>query len=311
MTKKRKDKNRHSIWKRMHFKYRLSILNENTLEEVWKLRVSMFNGIMLYATSLFLLMVVSSVIIISTPLRNYLPGYLDSEIREQAIKTAMRADSLEQQQLYQNAYLQNIKDIFEGKVQPESQSKVDTVMIAEDDKSLQSTSRERKYRQEYEEAEKYNLSSISTNDMTPTEGVTFFRPIRGVITSRFNPSLRQYGLQIAAAGENIVATLEGSVVFAGYDPDAGYMLQIQHKNGFVSVYKGASMLLKKTGDKARTGEAIAIISSSDKEKADDKTDKNKEKDKNKKEKESATKRILQFELWYKGSPVNPELYISF
>ncbi len=307
---KRKDKNRHSFWKRMHFKYRLSILNENTLEEVWKLRVSMFNGIMLYLTSLFILMVVSSVIIISTPLRNYLPGYLDSEIREQAIKTAMQVDSLEQQQHYQEAYLQNIKDIFAGKVQPESKNKVDTVRIAEDDKSLKSTSREKKYRQDYEETEKYNLSSISTSDQAPTEGVTFFRPVRGVVTSHFNASLRRYGLQIAAASDNIVATLEGVVVFAGYDPDAGYILQLQHKNGFISVYKGVSMLLKKTGDKVRTGEAIAIVS---RESGDVESNKNK-KDKGNKENITAAtdrKHILQFELWYKGSPVNPELYISF
>lgn len=292
----------------MHFKYRLSILNENTLEEVWKLRVSMFNGIMLYLTSLFILMVISSVVIISTPLRNYLPGYLDSEIREQAIKTAMQVDSLEQQQHYQDAYLQNIKDIFAGKVQPDSNSKVDTVRIAEDDKSLKSTGKEKKYREEYEETEKYNLSSISTSDQAPTEGVTFFRPVRGVVTSHFNASMRQYGLQIAAASDNIVATLEGIVVFAGYDPDTGYILQLQHKNGFISVYKGVSMLLKKSGDKVRTGEAIAIVSKD----ADNKdSSKSKDKNNNKDKITTSNKHVLQFELWYKGSPVNPELYISF
>lgn len=291
---RRKDKNRHSFWKRLHFKYRLSILNENTLEEIWKLRVSMFNGLALYLSSLFVLMVISSVIIISTPLRNYLPGYLDSEIREQAIKVAIQVDSLETAQSHQDAYYQNIKDIFAGKVQPESASKVDTVTISEDDKSLKSTDRERKFREEYEDSERYNLSSLSSSDQTPTEGVTFFRPVKGVVTTHFNALLRNYGVTITTAGETVVATSEGTVMFSGYDADAGYVLQIQHKNGFVSVYKGVSMLLKKTGDKVRTGEAIAIVSS----------------DKEKGQKE-ATKRTLQFELWYKGSPVNPELYISF
>ena len=134
--------------------------------------------------------------------------------------------------------------------------------------------------------------------------------MRGVVTSHFNASLRRYGLQIAAASDNIVATLEGVVVFAGYDPDAGYILQLQHKNGFISVYKGVSMLLKKTGDKVRTGEAIAIVS---RESGDVESNKNK-KDKGNKENITAAtdrKHVLQFELWYKGSPVNPELYISF
>lgn len=286
---KRKDKNRHSFWKRLHFKYRLSILNENTLEEVWKLRVSMFHGIMLYLTSFFILMVIASVIIITTPIRNYLPGYLDSEIREQAIRAAIQVDSLERQQNYQLAYLDNIKDIFAGKVQPDSESKVDTVTISETDKSLQSSDKEKKYREEYEEAEKYNLSTISTSDATPTEGVTFFRPIKGIITGKFNLPSRNYGVQIVTAGESVVATLEGSVVFAGYVDD-GYILQLQHKNGFISVYKGVSMLLKKTGDKVRTGEAIAMVGVG---------------------KDNSEKKTLQFELWYKGNPINPELYISF
>ena len=70
------------------------------------------------------------------------------------------------------------------------------------------------------------------------------------------------------------------------------------------------MLLKKTGDKVRTGEAIAIVS---RESGDVESNKNK-KDKGNKENITAAtdrKHVLQIELWYKGSPVNPELYISF
>jgi Membrane-bound metallopeptidase len=287
---KRKDKNRHTFWKRLHFKYRLSILNENTLEEIWKLRVSMFNGIMLYLASFFLLLVIASIVIITTPIRNYLPGYLDSEIREQAIKASIKIDSLDMQQRYQEAYLQNIKDIFEGKVQPISESKVDTVTIAADDKSLQSSDSEKKFRTQYEEEEKYNLSTISTSDITPTEGITFFRPVKGVVSSKFNITSRHYGIEITTAGESVVATLQGTIVYAGYDAEAGYIIQIQHKNGYISIYKNVSALLKKTGDRVRTGEAIALMGSG---------------------KDNSQKRTLSFELWYKGNPVNPELYISF
>lgn len=286
----KKDRNRYNFWKRLHFKYRLTILNENTLEEIWKLRVSMFNGVMLYLASFIVLMIISSVIIISTPLRNYLPGYLDSEIREQAISVAIQADSLEQKQKYQEAYIQNIKDIFDGKIESVAESTVDTVMISTNDKSLQRSDKEKKFRSEYEESEKYNLSTISTNEAAVSEGVTFFRPVKGVVSSKFNLPARYYGVQIVPAGESVLATLEGSVMYAGYDPETNkYMIQLQHKNGFTSIYKGVSMLLKKTGDKVRTGEAIGLMSTDD----------------------SKDKKNLQFELWYKGNPVNPELYISF
>lgn len=287
---KKKDKNRHSFWKRLNFKYRLSILNENTLDEVWKLRVSMFNGLVMFSAFFLLLMVVTSIIIITTPIRNYLPGYLDSEIREQAISAAIKVDSLEMQQKYQEVYIENILDIFEGKVDSISASGVDTIRISAGDKSLQSTEREIRFRERFEEEEKYNLAA-SPSDISMTEGITFFRPVKGVVSDKFNIPMRQYGVAIVVAGETVVATLEGSVVYTGYDAENGYVIQIQHKNGFVSLYKGVTMIMKKTGDKVRTGEAIALMG----------MEKNKDKEKT----------SLHFELWYRGTPVNPELYISF
>lgn len=287
----KKDRNRHNIWKKLHFKYRLAVLNENTLEEVWKLRVSMFNGVMLYFASFVVLMIISSTIIISTPLRNYLPGYLDSEIREQAIRTAIQIDSLAQKQKNQETYIQNIKDIFEGKVELTAEGTIDTVMISTEDKSLQSTDRENKFRAEYEESEKYNLSTFSSTDASIGESVTFFRPIKGLVSDKFNLPARFYGVQIVPASESVVATLEGSIMYTGYDAETNkYVIQLQHKNGFTSIYRGVSMLLKKTGDKVRTGEAIGLMS----------LDENK-----------IDRKKLQFELWHKGDPVNPELYISF
>jgi septal ring factor EnvC (AmiA/AmiB activator) len=163
-------------------------------------------------------------------------------------------------------------------------------MIAADDKALQSTAKEKKFRDQFEEDEKYNLSTISTSDATPSEGVTFFRPVKGVISKKFNPAIKDYGIQIVTAGESVVATLEGAIVLAGYDLEMGHILQVQHKNGFISTYKGVSMLLKKTGDKVRTGEAIGLMGSGE---------------------GNTKKKALQFELWYKGNAVNPELYIAF
>ena len=92
-----KKKNKHNLWKRLNFKYRLSVMNENTLEELWKINASMFSGVVLLVVFAAFLITVTSVIIVATPIRYYLPGYLDSEIREQAIRMAFRADSLQEQ----------------------------------------------------------------------------------------------------------------------------------------------------------------------------------------------------------------------
>lgn len=290
---KKKDKARHNFWKHLHFKYKVSIINESTLEEVWKIKTSRFWGGVLVLTFAFLLIVFTSVIIILTPIRNYLPGYLDSEIRASATKAAIRGDSLEQAIHYQGKYIDNLTGIFEGRIDPDSvrTMAVDTVRISADDISLKSTDREKKFTAKFEEEEKYNLSVVSNAEVEVSEGLAFFRPVKGIVSDKYNPAIRHYGIDIVAAPkESVVATLEGTVVFAGFDPEVGYVIQLQHKNGFISVYKHNAMLLKKMGDKVRTGEAIAIVGNTGK---------------------LSTGAHLHFELWNKGMPINPETYISF
>lgn len=287
----KKKKNKHDLWKRLHFNYRLSATNENTLEEIWKIRISIFSGILLFLLFAFMLIFITSTIIISTPIRYYLPGYLDSEIREKAVKSAIRIDSLEQQINYQEAYLNNLKSVFEGTRQIDSVKTIDTISISENDPLLKKSESEKEFTQRYQEEEKYNLSVLTPSTTMPTEGIVFFRPVRGVIKQKFDPKANIYGISIKTADkETVSATLEGSVIFTGYDIGTKYTIQIQHKNGFVSIYRNNTILLKKVGDKVKTGEAIAVIESGN---------------------EIRNPSLLSFELWYRGVPVNPEDYMSF
>lgn len=288
----KKKKNKHNLWKRLHFKYRLSVINENTLEEIWKIKASIFSGAVLLLLFAFFLVSVTAAIIIATPIRYYLPGYLDVEVRERALRSAIKADSLEQQLKYQEVYINNIRDIFSGVRQIDSVKIIDTVSVSENDPLLQKTETEKEYVKRFEDEEKYNLSVLSQSTATPLEGVVFFRPVNGVIIDKFNPVKEHFGVTISTISkETVQATLDGVVIFSGYDIKTGYTMQIQHRNGFISVYKNITLSLKKTGDKVQTGEAIAVIEN----------DKNNEKSTSK----------LEFELWYKGNAVNPENYISF
>lgn len=292
----KKKKNKHNLWKRLHFKYRLSVMNENTLEELWKIKASIFSGAVLVLVFAFFLIAITSAIIIATPIRYYLPGYLDAEVREKAIRSAIKTDSLEQQLKYQEAYINNLRSIFDGTRQIDSVKILDTISVSENDPLLKKTDLEKEYAKRYEDEERYNLSVLSPNTTNPMEGVVFFRPIRGIITSKFDPSGGHFGVTIKTSPrETVLATLEGVVIFAGYDLKTGHTIQIQHKNGFISVYRYNTLLLKETGDKVRTGEAIAVIETKKEEKKG----------------EAAISSTLEFELWYRGNAVNPENYISF
>lgn len=93
MPKKKRSK---AFWNNIKFKYKLTIINENTLEEVVGLHVSKLNGLSVLLSVLTVLFLFAAAIITFTPLRNYLPGYMNSDIRAQVVENALRVDSLQQ-----------------------------------------------------------------------------------------------------------------------------------------------------------------------------------------------------------------------
>ena len=291
----KREKQKHGFWRKIRFKYKLSAINENTLEEVWGIRTSIFSGAIIFMGIAFLLIALTSIIIITTPIRYYLPGYLDAEIREQAIKTAIKIDSLEQAVRYQERYINNIKLVVSGEIPVNLMTEVDSVFVAEDDPKLGKSEVEKDFVKNYEEEEKYTLGVFS-NKMRP-DYVLFYKPVEGVVVEHYSNQEKKYWIKIQTAKtENVLSTLEGTVIAHGYDMINKYFVHIQHKNGYVSIYKGLTSLVKKTGDMVKTNEAIGIIAT-EKKVSGDKTE----------EKAGA----LTFELWNRGIPVNPETHITF
>lgn len=286
MPKKKRSK---AFWNNIKFKYKLTIINENTLEEVVGLRVSKLNGLSVLLSVLTFLFVIAAVIITFTPLRNYLPGYMNSEVRAQVVENALRVDSLQQLVDRQNLYIMNIQDIFSGKVRIDSVQSMDTLTAMRKDTLMERTKREEEFRRKYEETEKYNLTSITSQP--DVNGLIFYRPTRGMISGHFDAEKRHYGTDIAAnPNESVLATLDGTVILSTYTAETGYLIEVQHNQDFVSVYKHCGSLLKREGDKVQAGEAIALVGNSG---------------------TLTTGPHLHFELWHKGRAVNPEKYIVF
>ena len=286
MVKKKRHK---AFWSNIKFKYKLTIINENTLEEVVGLRVSKLNGISVLLSVLTVLFLVASVIIAFTPLRNYLPGYMNSEIRAQVVENALRVDSLQQLVDRQNLYIMNIQDIFSGTIRVDTVHNMDSLTTVREDSLMERTQREAEFRKQYEETEKYNLTSITARP--DIEGLIFYRPTRGMITEKFDADRKHYGTDIAAnPGESVLATLDGTVILSTYTTETGDVIEVQHNQDFISVYKHCSSLLKREGDTVQAGEAIALVGNSG---------------------QLTTGPHLHFELWHKGRAVNPEQYIVF
>ncbi|MDR0742792.1 MAG: M23 family metallopeptidase [Tannerella sp.] len=285
---KRKHANK-SFWKRIRFKYKLMFFNESTLEEVWSFRLSRLSVFIYICIFAFILITLTSVIIILTPIRNYLPGYLDIEVRKEILENALRTDSLEERLSIQSNYIRNIADILSGNIPADSIRFNDTTSYITSNYDIPRSNRESAFINKFEEDEKYNLTALNPNPVQ-TE-VFFYRPLNGIISSAFNEEKQHFGIDLTAAPkDNVIATLDGTVIYAGFDPKYGNVISLQHKNDFISIYKHNDILLKEVGDRVVAGEAIAVVGNTG---------------------ELSTGPHLHFELWHKGDPVNPEEYIAF
>ncbi|HJV77354.1 MAG TPA: M23 family metallopeptidase [Paludibacter sp.] len=275
---------------KIRFKYRVSILNENTLEESWHVRLSRFSVFMLGSTFVVLTFIILTILIFTTPISRYLPGYGESGNRSNIIQESMRADSLVQQVDLQGGYLDIVKGIIAGKMKPDSIASLDSIALKQRAKILMDKSkREKEFVENFEKEEKYNLASIDTK---PTENsYVFFRPTRGVISSSFNLSEQQFGIYlITSPNESVVSVLGGTVVYAAFTFDFGWVIQVQHENNYLSIYKNNTKLMKKVGDEVKAGQCIAITGDAAGKK---------------------TGAQFYFELWKQGKPVDPEEVIIF
>lgn len=284
MQKKKK-----TFWKNFKFKYKISIINENTLEEVAKLRLSKLNGLWVIFFASVIIFTISSLIIVFTPLHYYLPGYVNSELRSQIVNNSIRTDSVINAVRVQTQYIDNMKNIMSGNLDIDSIYATDTIQPAFIDSIIPISERELDFRKKYEEEEKYNLTNITTSQSELT-GLNFFTPMQGVVVNKFSPESKHFGIDVTAMpNSNIISILDGTVIMTNHTAEFGYTIAIQHMNNIISVYRHCGYLLKETGDKVNGGEAIGLTLNN----------------KNNKIKH------LHFELWHKGKAIDPDKYIVF
>lgn len=279
-----------SFLQKLRFQYRVSVLNENTLEESWHIRLSRLS-VLIYGSSLVLLtFIILTILIFTTPIRYYLPGYGGSGNRSEIITESMHADSLLRDVELQSGYLSILKNIIKGDIKPDSVASLDSVQLKKTAAEyLEKTRTEKEYVEKFENEEKYNLTTIKNE---PNENIyVFFRPTKGVISSSFNLTDRQYGINIITSpNEAVVSVLAGTVIYAAFTFDFGWVIQVQHENNYLSIYKNNTRLLKKVGDNVKAGEVIAMTGETS---------------------ENKTGTQFYFELWKQGKPVNPEDVIRF
>lgn len=121
---------------------------------------------------------------------------------------------------------------------------------------------------------------------------SFITPSRGRISSPFGPRWGSFhgGIDIAARiGEPIKASDGGIVIHSSYNNGGyGYMVDIDHGNGYVTRYAHCSKIYVENGEKVNKGDVVAAVGNTGR----------------------STGPHLHFEVRKNGKPQNPQDYLN-
>lgn len=276
------NKEKDSFWKRIRYKYRLSVMNEDTLTESWHVRLSKL-GVFMVLTLMFVLTIaLFGVLIIYTPIRNVLPGYSES-LRQQIIQQTNAVDSLSTTVELHRQYIDIVKQVVMGEVSTDTVQSLDSMQLVMREQLLEAKNEvTAEFIAQYEANQKDNLQLFDIRQTAPT--TTFFRPVKGVVVEKYNPERGRLGVDIRCLkDEPVSAVLAGTLVYVNYEIDNTYTMMVQHTQ-YISIYSHVERTAKHVGDVVQAGDCIAVADES---------------------------KMMHFELWQNGKSVNPEEVIAF
>lgn len=280
------------LLKRLRSKYRLVLIDDRTFEERFSVRLNRLSVLVFTVMAFLLYGAVVVALIVFTPLKRYIPGYSDQETKLNAYRSTLQADSLEQVALAQEAYIANLRGILTGQLPADSIARLTPTDLKPTAEDLKPGKPDSLLRARLAQEERYSLTEDrGTTERRELASILFVPPVQGVVTTPFDRGKGHFGIDVVTQPDAAVkACLAGTVVMNSWTTDAGHVLQVQHANGLTSSYKHNSVLLKKTGDRVKAGEAIAIVGNTG---------------------ETSTGPHLHFELWHNGEAVDPNAYMVF
>ena len=280
---------RKRISRKLLHKYRLVVLNDETFEERFSFKLNRLNVFVFSGLFTVTLICATILLIAFTPLREYIPGYSSTALKQEATNLTFKTDSLQQIVALNEQYLSSIRRVLSGDVKTVQFNRDSVIEAAKLDitqVNLGASRADSLLRQEVAQEDKYNIFEDDNQ-----KNIVLFTPVNGTVTEPYNPKLKHYAVDVVAAKDSPVkAVADGTVIFAEWTTETGHVIIIEHPNDLISVYKHNASLNKEQGDLVKSGEVIAITGSTG---------------------ELSTGPHLHFELWSDGYPIDPAQFIDF
>ncbi|MBE50524.1 MAG: hypothetical protein CMP51_02410 [Flavobacteriales bacterium] len=266
--------------------YRFVVLNNKSFEEKASFKASILKVASIFLFGFFSIVVLTFLVIsFIDPIKNLVPGKTSSYTEKNLIQLSLQVDSLINTATKQKKYINSIRIILldsVNNVDLEESSSAASV----NDKDLEINEAERLFRNKIagQDKDSYDLELSASS-------LLFVPPIVGEITQKYSINESHFGIDIVSKkGSLINAIQNGRVVFSDWTKNGGLTVCVLHEEGYFSVYKHNSKLLKETGDFVKSGEPISVIGNTG---------------------SLSSGAHLHFELWKNGESVNPKNYISF
>ena len=222
--------------RRMQARWRVEVINENTLGRIWGIRIA---GVWVILAPIVALAAVVSLIVVIlafTPVGRILPGRLSPRERNLYADIAVRADSMEQVVGLMERYTTNLRDILSDS--PNSDVHTDSLTVATTDSLAGASEAELQFVQQFEQAERFKLSVLSP---LAADGMVFSNP--------FSPQ---------PGGSAVSSIYRGTVVSAQWMPQGFWSVTVQHPNDFLSVYAPLSDVYVAKGVRVSGGQRIGM-----------------------------------------------------
>ena len=284
-----------TLSQRLTNRYLLTIRNEENFAH--KITYPFTYAKVIVFTTLALLVLFSISFYLSTSVlaRWFNPANQERETNRKLFELSLTVDSLSevlaQKEVFLNSLggvIKNDKKLLEADSTKHQATAVKSTPVSSVEKISEPDAA---LRAEFEQAGTASPVLVSNPQKERLQDLFLFSPLRGgIISEKYNPKGAHYGVDLVAKkDEPVKCVADGTVIFASFTDDTGYVIAVQHKTNLLSVYKHNSVLLKKSGDYVKAGDIVAIIGNTG---------------------SLTTGPHLHFELWYNGVAVNPESFVS-
>lgn len=284
--------------------HRFVVMDSQTFKEKLAFQLSGLNLFIAIGILSIVLIVLNTILIAFTPLREYIPGYANGEMVEQTYHNAALIDSLEQRLAAQEWMIATIQDVVNEKDMvsvEEAHQQADSLAAAgftvgeyrhsEADSLLRLYVEQNDSRYQVHDVVQGTADQRKATAPVAATANLYFTPVKGQVIDTFDTRRRHYGVDVTGISNAPVnAVASGTVLFSDFTPETGYVIVLQHHGNVVSVYKHCSSLLKQEGDVVLVGEPLGYIGNAH---------------------QYPSGPLLHFELWMAGKPVDPAQFVLF